>query len=396
MKKTVAIAINTSWNIYNFRLGLLEALREAGYRIVVIAPRDEYSEKLQSMGFEYYNIDINNKGTNPIEDAKLVYAFYKIYKKLAPDIILQYTIKPNIYGSMAAGILNIPVISNISGLGTVFLNDGISSKIAQLLYRIALKVPKKVFYQNAHDRALFIESKLVKEAKTDLLPGSGIDTEKFKPVEATDRDSGKPFRFLFIARLVKDKGLIEYVQAAQILSAKEGGEQKQENDTTTKQDSGYESRITNHQAEFCILGAFYHGNPTAITKGEMQAWEEEGSVKYLGTSDDVKSLITEADCVVLPSYREGLSRVLLEAASMAKPIITTNVPGCQEVVEDGFNGYLCNKKDSNSLAKQMKKMIALSADQRKEMGENGRKKVTKEFDEKIVIEKYIKAIKGLC
>ncbi|OYY27000.1 MAG: glycosyltransferase family 1 protein, partial [Sulfurovum sp. 35-42-20] len=205
-KKTVAIVINTSWNIFNFRLGLLRALQEEGYRIVCIAPKDEYASRLQALGFEYHNIKINNKGVNPVEDAKLVVDFYRLYKQIAPDVILQYTIKPNIYGSWAAGMLGIPVISNISGLGTVFLNDSLSSKIARLLYRLALPFAKKVFFQNAHDRQLFISSKLVVEAKTDLLPGSGIDTQKFKPLTGGSQHTNV-LRFLFIARLVKDKGL---------------------------------------------------------------------------------------------------------------------------------------------------------------------------------------------
>ncbi|WP_309498685.1 glycosyltransferase family 4 protein [Sulfurovum sp.] len=376
-KKTVAIVINTSWNIFNFRLGLLKALQEEGYRIVAVAPRDDYSEKLEALGFEYHEIKMNNKGTNPVEDAKLVYDFYRLYKKLSPDVILQYTIKPNIYGSMAAGMLGIPVVSNISGLGTVFLNDGLSSKIARMLYKIALRVPKKVFYQNAHDRELFVQSKLVKEAKTDLLPGSGIDTDTFKPLTDVKKDP-EVVRFLFIARLVKDKGLAEFVEAARIIKNLEF------------------TMNTYKKPEFHILGAYYPGNPTAITESEMRVWEEEGSVAYIGTSDDVQSVIAEADCVVLPSYREGLSRVLLEAASMAKPIITTNVPGCKEVVDEGINGYLCEVKDANSLAEQMKKMMLLSDDERRGMGKKGREKVMKEFDEKIVIEKYKKTIAELC
>ncbi|MEA2048520.1 MAG: glycosyltransferase family 4 protein [Campylobacterota bacterium] len=366
-QKTVAIVINTSWNIFNFRLGVLHALQTDGYKIVCIAPRDAYSEKLESLGFEYHNININNKGTNPLEDAKLVYAFYKLYKEISPDVLLQYTIKPNIYGSMAAGILGIPVISNISGLGTVFLNDSLSSKVAKWLYRVALKVPKKVFYQNREDRALFVESKLVQASKTDLLPGSGIDTEKFKPVSNTDNER---VTFLFIARLVKDKGLIEYVEAAK--------------------------KIKHHHVAFQILGAFYPGNPTAITEDEMKRWEDEGIITYLGTSDAVQSLIAKSDCVVLPSYREGLSRVLLEAASMAKPIIATDVPGCKEVVDDGVNGYLCLPRDSDSLAKEMQKILSLSKDERKKMGQRGREKIVKEFDESIVIEKYRTAIQTLC
>lgn len=375
--KTIAIVINTSWNIFNFRMGLLKALQEEGYRVIAIAPEDDYSQKLEAHGIEHYDIVINNKGTNPIEDAKLIFAFYKLYKELSPDVILQYTIKPNIYGSMAAGMLGIPVISNISGLGTVFLNDKLSSKIARLLYKVALKVPKKVFYQNTHDRELFVRSNLINPEKTDLLPGSGINTEKFKPVPSKRKGEGT--RFLFIARLVKDKGLVEYVEATKQVKTEWISDQAQ----------------NKKEAKFHILGSFYPGNPTAITKDEMKSWEDEGLVKYIGTSDDVKSVINEYDCIVLPSYREGLSRVLLEAASMAKPIITTNVPGCKEVVDDGVNGYLCEVKDANSLAKQMKRMINLSEEERSEMGRKGREKVINEFDEKIVIEKYKEAIASM-
>lgn len=364
--KTIAIVINTSWNIYNFRLGLLLALQKEGYKIVAIAPRDDYSDKLEKMGFEYYSISINNKGTNPAEEIALVYAFYKLYKQVAPDILLQYTIKPNIYGSMAAGMLGIPVISNISGLGTVFLNDSFSSKVARILYKIALQIPKKVFFQNSCDQELFISKKLVKESKTGLLPGSGINTEKFLP--AINNKLSSSVSFLMIARLVKDKGIIEYVEAAKKI------------------------KIRYPNVEFSILGAFYSGNPTAITEEEMKQWVNKGIIRYLGMSDDVQSIIEGYDCVVLPSYREGLSRVLLEAASMAKPIIATDVPGCREVVDDGQNGYLCSVKNIASLVEQMQKIIDLDESAREAMGRNGRKKVIREYDEKLVIQKYSDAL----
>jgi len=364
-QKTVAILLNTSWNIYNFRVGLLKALQKDGYRVVCIAPYDEYSIKLQKMGFEYHNININNKGINPIEDLKLIWSLYKIYRLISPDIVLQYTIKPNIYGSIAAGFLKLNVISNISGLGTVFLNNNFSSKIARLLYKIALKVPKKVFFQNSSDRELFLELNLVEQSKSSLLAGSGIDVEKFKPVAYKKKDSNN-FKFLFIARLLKDKGLVEYVEASRL--------------------------VGNAKSSSTVLGAFYLGNPTAVKEDEMKRWEEEGVIHYLGVSDNVKSIIEQYDCIVLPSYREGLSRVLLEAASMQKPIITTNVAGCREVVDDGVNGYLCKVKDVNSLSKQMKKMLLLSDDELEKMGIKGREKVKKEFDEKLVIDKYRETI----
>jgi len=368
-KKTIAIVINTSWNIYNFRVGLLKALQNEGYNVVAIAPYDFHTQKLIEYGFAYHDIKINNKGTNPIEELKLIREFYKTYKEVNPDILLQYTIKPNLYGTMAASLLDIPVISNISGLGTVFLNKKLSSTIARFLYKMALHLhaPKKVFFQNPHDRELFINSKLVKKKKTDLLPGSGIDTEKFKPGGSTGRNA-KNLHFLLIARLIKDKGILEYVEAARVLKAKYP------------------------EAVFNILGTYYLGNPTAVTQDEIEIWEKEGIIKYLGATDDVSSVIVEHDCVVLPSYREGLSRVLLEGASMAKPIVTTNVPGCKDAVDDDITGYLCEVKDADDLARQMEKILLLSEDERKAMGQKGREKVISEFDEQIVIKKYIKSI----
>ena len=364
--KTIAIVINTAWNIFNFRRGLLEALQKDGYRIVTIAPLDNYASKLEALGFEYHNIDINNKGTNPLEDVLLVRAFYKLYKRIQPDVLLHYTIKPNIYGTTAARLAGIPVISNISGLGTVFLDHGLSSKMARLLYKGALRFPAKVFFQNAEDQALFIDSKLVANEKTGLLPGSGIDTQRYTPLDFDRGDA--PASFLFIARLVKDKGLVEYVDAARTLKARYP------------------------DVRFNVLGAYYPGNPTAISADDIEAWETEGVIHYLGVSDDVPSLIAQTDCVVLPSYREGLSRVLLEAASMAKPIVTTDVPGCREVVDDGVNGFLCKVKDAKSLATQIEKMICLEDTHRVKMGQRGREKVLKTFDESIVIGRYQQAI----
>ena len=368
-KQTVAIVLNTSWNIYNFRLGLLKTLEKEGYRIVTIAPRDEYSQKLEALGYEYREIKINNSGTNPIEEIRLIHDFVKLYKEVKPDILLHYTIKPNVYGSIAADILDIPVITNISGLGTVFLNNSFPSKIAKFLYKVAMRIPKKVFFQNSDDRELFIAKKLVDPQKTALLAGSGIDTEKFAPRKDVS-PSGGPLQFLFIARLVKDKGIVEYVDAARILKEKYP------------------------DVEFAILGAFYPGNPTTIRQEEMHRWVKEGAVRYLGVRDDVRSVIAAATCVVLPSYREGLSRVLLEAASMAKPIVTTNVPGCKDVVEDGINGFLCRAKDVKDLANTMEKMILLPEAKREEMGKYGREKAVGEFDEKIVISHYLDAIKA--
>jgi glycosyltransferase involved in cell wall biosynthesis len=267
--------------------------------------------------------------------------------------------------------LDIPIISSITGLGTVFLHDNVSSKIAKLLYKIALKIPRKVFFENPYDEKVFIDQGFVEKEKVVLIPGAGINTHKYSPIEKMKPDEKNRLSFLFIARLVKDKGLIEYIEAIRLL------------------------RDKYPNIEFAILGPYYPGNPTAITTDEMDEWVEEGLVNYLGETDDVKSIISEYDCVVLPSYREGLSRVLLEAASMAKPIVTTNVPGCKDVVEDGINGFLCEKEDVADLADKMEKIIQLTHAERIQMGKRGREKVVKEFDEPIVNDKYIVAIEEI-
>ena len=368
--KTIAIVINTSWHIYNFRLGLIEALQENGYKIIAIAPIDDYSQKLIEKNVEHHDIAMNNKGTNPFEESKLIYSYYKLYKKIKPDMLLHYTAKPNIYGSIAAKMLGIPVINNITGLGTIFLHDSLSSKIAKLLYRVTLKIPHKVFFENPNDKNIFVEQKFIENKKADLIPGCGINTDRYRPLENIKSDNKDFVKFLFIARLVKDKGLIEYIEAIKLL------------------------RTKYLNMEFAILGPYYPGNPTAIGEDIMSEWLKEGIVDYLGTSDDVKSVISEYDCIVLPSYREGLSRVLLEAASMAKPIVTTDVPGCKEVVVHGENGFLCKKKDACDLALKMEQIIQLTHSERVQMGIRGRKKVIKEYDEKLVIEKYLNTIKN--
>ncbi|MDZ7817311.1 MAG: glycosyltransferase [Aliarcobacter sp.] len=214
-----------------------------------------------------------------------------------------------------------------------------------------------------------MNNKLVKENQTDLLPGSGINTELYKPLEVEIEN--KHFTFLMLARLVKDKGIIEYIEAIKIIKEK------------------YPNIV------FKLLGSLYSGNPTAVSENELNSWIKEGLINYLGHSDDVKYEILKVDCVVLPSYREGLSRVLLEAGSLAKPIITTNTPGCKDVVEDGRNGFLCEVKNSEDLALKMEKMINLSSEERINMGKEGREKMIKEFDESIVINKYLETIKEI-
>ena len=234
------------------------------------------------------------------------------------------------------------------------------------MYKLALKNSKRVFFQNRDDFELFLNEGLVEKKICDILPGSGVDTQKFKPIQREKKD--KFFRFLLIARILWDKGIGEYVEAAKIIR------QKYKN------------------VKFQLLGGIGVDNPTAISKKIIDKWVKDEIIEYLGETDDVRKFIYRADCIVLPSYREGTSRVLLESASMEKPLIATNVPGCKEVVEDGINGYLCKVKDSKDLASKMEKMLNLSEENRALMGKKGREKIVKEFDEKIVINKYLETI----
>ena len=365
MSKKITICSNTSWYLYNFRQGLIKALQNQGYEVSLIAPIDDYSKRLEYLGCKHYDIELNNKGTNPIEDTKLMYQYYKLFKEINPDILLIYTIKPNIYASIISKILNIETINVVAGLGTVFLDNKPSSKLARWLYKISL-FNNKVLFENGDDNNEFIKRNIIRKRQSTIIPGSGINTNSFKARNiAVKKDN---ITFLLIARLIKDKGVIEYIEAIKSIKDK------------------YPN------AKFKILGSYYFDNPSAISKDEVNSWVKDGIIEYLGYTDAVLEEIEKVDCVVLPSYREGLSRVLLEAGSMSKPIITTNVTGCREVVDNGYNGFLVTPKDSKSLALAIENMINLSHKERLEMGMRGRLKVINEFDEKIVIKKYLDAI----
>ena len=362
----IAISINTSWNIYNFRSGLIKALQAEGHEVFAIAPKDEYSQKLvDELGIEFYPIQIDNKGSNPIKDFMLIQGYKTLFKKVKPDIILQYTIKPNIYGSIAAKSLNIPTINNVSGLGTIFINPkSITSRIGRLLYKYAFQFPKKVFFQNPDDQKLFIENKLVSKSITDVLPGSGVNLEKFK---FTPKKKTNPFIFLMISRALYDKGLVEYVEAAKLILKKHSN------------------------VEFQLLGTLDYSKGS-IPKPLFQSWVDDRIINYLGTTDDVASKIINADCIVLPSYREGTPKTLLEALAIGRPIVTTNVPGCKETVIDGENGYLCEVKNSANLANKMIEMLGLEGNKLISMSVKSRGLAEAKFDDRIVYKQYINTI----
>lgn len=364
----VAIVLNTSWNIFNFRMNLIRSLLAQGYEIHTIAPNDDYTPKLIEAGCTHHSLKMDSRGANPIKDLALIFELYSIYKKASPDVILHYTIKPNVYGSLAASFLRIPVVNNVCGLGTVFLKNNLVSAVAMFLYKISFRFPKKVFFQNPDDLKLFLDKKLVPAHTVDLIPGSGIDLEKFKPVPF---QRNKKFTFLLISRLITDKGILEYIQAVKKL------------------------RSEGLNARFQILGAMDPEHKRGIKASIIDEWVNSGTIEYLGTTEDVRHFIQQADCIVLPSYREGTPRTLLEAASCSKPIIATNVPGCNQVVENNVNGLLCNLKDANDLADKMNIMTNFSDETLNNFGSNGRLKMEEKFNESIVINKYLVTVEAL-
>jgi glycosyltransferase involved in cell wall biosynthesis len=364
----VAIVLNTSWNIYNFRMNLIRSLQAAGHEIHTIAPVDEYTPKIIEAGCTHHALKMDSRGANPIKDLGLIFELYATYKRVKPDVILHYTIKPNVYGALAAALLKIPVVNNVCGLGTVFLKDDLVSKFAMFLYKISFRFPKKVFFQNPDDLNLFLEKKLVPANTVDLLPGSGIDLNRFKPVTF---ERNNKFTFLLISRLITDKGILEYIEAVKQL------------------------RSQGLEARYQILGAMDPEHKRGIKREIVKEWIDSETIEYLGTTEDVRQFIQHADCVVLPSYREGTPRTLLEAASSSKPIIATNVPGCNHVVDNHFNGLLCNMKDSGDLAEKMHTMASYDDETLKTMGLNGRQKMETEYDESIVINKYLGVLAAL-
>jgi glycosyltransferase involved in cell wall biosynthesis len=365
----IVICLNTAWNLVNFRAGLIRALVASDYDVVAVAPDDKYAPRLLELGCRFVPLTMDNQGTHPGRDALLLWRIFRLLKREKPDVYLGYTVKPNVYGSLAAHMLGIPVINNIAGLGVVFSRTGLLVHMVRGLYSIALSRSAKVFFQNNDDRQMFLSGGLVRSEVADILPGSGVDLSSFSLVPLGTGSGPEPrFRFLLIARMLWDKGVGEFAVAAKLI------------------------RERWPQAECCLLGFLDVQNPGAISREKMDELVASG-ITYLGTSDDVRVEIAQADCIVLPSYyREGTPRSLLEAAAMGRPLITTDAVGCRDVVDDGVNGYLCKPRDAADLAVKMEQMLSLSAEARAAMGRRGREKVEREFDEQIVISKYLEAI----
>ena len=365
----ILISANTSWYVYNFRRALIIAFIDDGHEIIVAAPPDDYTDLIIALGCRFIPVKIDNRGTSPLRDAALLWRLRQLLRAQRPDVAFTYTIKCNIYFCVAARPLNIPVVPNVSGLGTAFLTDNWLNRIVRMLYRYSFRWPKTIFFQNRDDKDAFLSPGLATEKQARLLPGSGVDLDLFAP---TPIDKNDITTFLLSARLLWDKGVGEFVEAARSISQKYP------------------------QVRFQLLGFLNAENRSAIPSETLEGWVKEGVVEYLGVTDDVRPYIAAADCIVLPSYYpEGTPRSLLEAASMARPVITTDTPGCRDVVEDGKTGFLCCPHDTESLTKAIRQFIARSPQDRVEMGLLGRQKMEREYDHTIVINAYRKVINEL-
>ncbi len=371
MAKKVAITGNSSWNVLNFRLGLIQRLMSEGYEVHIIAPEDEFTpELLDESGAIFHNLENFSRGkASYLRELQLIRELRRLYTENDIDIAINFAGKPAIYGNFAKRGLGMKSVMNITGLGYLFINRSLSNRILQNLYRWSSKLADIVVFQNSTDRQLFIDRQFVDSEKTRLVRGSGVNMDKFS---SQPKSSSSEIRFLFSGRYLRDKGIVELFEAFRRLSDK------------------YPN------ARLDLVGKVDSGQPTSLSEDEMQAYlSANPQITDHGYQPTVKPYIESADCCVLPSYREGLPMSLLEAMSMSRPIITTDTAGCNELVEDGKNGYLVPVEDSQSLFEAMEKFILLSDEERQKMGVYSRKMIEENFESNIITDNYLQIIKEL-
>jgi glycosyltransferase involved in cell wall biosynthesis len=366
-RPVVVLSANNCWNIANFRAPLLTGLQDAGYRLVAFAPVDAHAEDLRRKGVEVRGVPIARSGMNPITDAGLLIRYIRMLRALRPAAYCGFTIKPNVYGAIAARIAGVPAIANVTGLATPYLSEGLVWAVAERLYRIAFRRAHTVFYHNDEDLRLMIERKVVRPGQGRVIPGSGVNVEYFKP-NPDPSAADTSLRFLFFGRLILHKGIREFIDAAKML------------------------RAILPNARFQLLGNPDAGNPTSVSDTELQSWIVDGIVEHLGEHRDVRPYIQQADVVVLPTYREGMSRALLEGAAMGKPLIGSDVAGSRELIDEGLTGFLCRARDAHSLADAMERMGGLPTERLAEMGRAARAKVEREFSDEVVVRAYLDAL----
>lgn len=361
--KKVLLLANTSWYLVNFRASTIRAFIQAGYSVICISPFDEHSYKIAKLGAQYLRLDMDSANTRPLNELFLLKELLRTIKHIQPDIIFNFTIKMNIYAGLCSYALRIPYINNVTGLGTAFIHNSPTLMIARLLYGFANRRAVRVFFQNEDDQSYFIQQKLVDTTKAILLPGSGININKFSKQPLPDT----PITFLMVARLIADKGVREFVNAARVVKS------------------------TFPDARFILLGPSSVQNRSAIADEELSIWMQEGIVELFGSTNDVRPWLKDCHVLVLPSYREGMPRTVLEAAAVGRPAIVTDVPGCRHSIVPGETGWLCEVRNSDSLAKQM---IFVINNQRliPQFGQKASERVRREFSDKIVISEYLKCM----
>lgn len=362
MNKKVLILANHDIGLYNFRKELLERLLLEGHEVYVSCPQGDNIEKIIAMGCRYIEADFNRHGTNPLNELQLLTHYKKIMREIKPDFVFGYTIKPNIYGAMAAKKYHIPFIANITGLGTAVEYPGILQKIIIQLYKVAFSEVQTVFFQNKDNRNFFINHKIAL-GKHKMLPGSGVNLDKFTLQEYPSTDDS--IEFVFISRIMKEKGIDQYLEAAHFIKKK----------------------YPNTKFHICGFCEDKYEN-------KLKFYQEKGIIKYHGMVSDIREVLRYTHCTVHPTYYpEGLSNVLLESAASGRPIISTNRSGTQEVIDDGVNGYLVKEKNTENLIQQLEAFILLDYDKKRVMGLRGRHKVENEYDRQIVVESYIQELK---
>lgn len=366
----IILCCNTAFGVANFRAGIIRALTACGHQVAVVAPEEAlHTEQLRSLGAEFIPWGISGRGTSLWHEIRALRKLEKIYWAWQPDVAFHYTIKPVIYGAIAGKRTGVPCISVITGLGYVFLNKGWISRTARALYKFTLNCTREIWFLNQDDQATFRKLGLVKDSAVRTLPGEGIDMQYFKAMpSASHRSSGTQRVFLMIARLLRDKGIFEFVEAARII------------------------RRQYPETRFQLLGSAASDNPSVVSRTQLDEWLKEGVVEYLGMAQDVRPAIAAADCVVLPSYREGVPRSLLEAAAMERPVVATDVPGCRDVVLPGRSGLLCQPANSEDLAEKMTAILHMDHEALAAMGRCGREHVAAHFDESIVVSHYLAAL----
>jgi galacturonosyltransferase len=358
--KKVLILVNHDVVIYNFRRELVERLLTDGYEVYISSPYGERIDELIDMGCKYIEVSISRHGINIIQELKLLSYYKKIIKEVNPNIVLSYTIKPNIYGGMACKSLKVPYIANITGLGTAVEKNGLMQKITIVLYKIAFKKINCVFFQNTENRQFFIDNNIAVD-KHRLIPGSGVNLEQFSVL---DYPSEETTEFVFISRIMKEKGIDQYLEAAEYIRSKY-------------------PKTRFHVCGFC----------EETYEDKLENFQKKGVVTYHGMLRDVREILKKTHCTIHPTYYpEGMSNVLLESAACGRPIITTNRSGCREIVDDGINGYVVEQKNSQDLIEKIEKFLRMNYKDKKQMGLISRKKIEKEFDREIVVEAYLDEI----